>query len=323
MEENERLLFSEAPRNFFKWIVDRSSWEELQKDANVSGRTLRSWRAGETSMPASIAIKWSSVYGVELPSYVISLVSERRSRAGQVGGRARQEIWGNIGTNKGRSLGGKNAIETHRKNPTSPFVSRQVIKPKHSADFAELVGILLGDGTLTKYQFVISSNSLEEKEYAKYLSDLIQRIFSLTPSILFHPTVNAIRTICSSAQVIQHLQTEGLQLGNKVKHQVGIPLWIKENTEYAHACLRGLIDTDGCVYFDRHKIKGKQYSSLGIDFANASVPILNFVESTWKDLGFSPTRSGIHVRLRRKEEVFAYSKLIGFSNPKHARKIKV
>jgi intein/homing endonuclease len=323
MEEDERLLFSEAPRNFFKEILSKTSWEELQKYSGVSGRTLRAWRAGETSMPASIARDWSNKYRIELPRHSILFLNETRRQAGIAGGKMRQKMWGNPGTPDGRVLGGKRAIESHKKNLQSPFVSKSISLPELSIELAELFGIILGDGTITNYQFILFSNSLDEAEYAVFLTELVRKLFGFTPVIIFSPKKNVIHIISSRKNAVEYLVKLGLSKGNKVKHQVDVPDWIKENQSYSDACLRGLIDTDGCVYLDSHKINEKYYSSQCISFTNASVPLLNFVESRFKALGFHPTRSGRDIRLRKKTDVLRYAKEIGFSNPKHAQKIRI
>jgi len=49
----------------------------------------------------------------------------------------------------------------------------------------------------------------------------------------------------------------GLVLGNKVKQQIDIPEWIKSNNNFSLACVRGIIDTDGCFYTNSHYINSK------------------------------------------------------------------
>jgi len=39
--------------------------------------------------------------------------------------------------------------------------------------------------------------------------------------------------------------------GSKFAQGVSVPKWIKENNEYKTSCLKGLIETDGCIYSDR------------------------------------------------------------------------
>jgi hypothetical protein len=323
MDNDERCLFSQPPRDFFELLLQKTTRDALSKEANISLRTLRAWQAAETSMPAHFAQTWATRYGLDLPAHEIISLREKRVSAGVLGGKAREKIWGNPGTLEGRRLGAKHSIETHRKNLESAFNPRPVAHPEYNTDFAELVGIILGDGAMTPYQCILYSNSLNEPEYAAFLADLVEKVFGVRPVQVYGKEKNVIITISSRVDMIGHLQTAGLGIGDKVKRQADVPLWVKQSDEFSKACLRGLVDTDGCVYLDKHLIKGKKYASLCIAFTNASIPLLDFAEKIWRDMGLTPTRFGRNVRLRRRHDVLQYAKEIGFSNPKHARKIKV
>ncbi len=320
----KRIRFIEGGKVFFDAINAKGkSILDLAKEVELSTRTIRDWRRGAVSLPFTIAAKWANEFGLSLPPYVEYEEEEMRSKAGLIGGKARQLQYGNIGTPEGRRRGGLNAQKTHMKNPASPFISRAVPKPDYSEDLAELVGAILGDGTITKYQLILFSNLKDEKEYALYLGSLVERLFGTPPAIHITEAFSIIRVISSRRQIIDYLLSIGLSLGNKVKNQVGVPRWIEENPKYMSKCLRGLVDTDGCVYIDNHTVKGKKYSSLCIAFTNASTPLLDFVEKAMFSMGYHPTRFGRHIRLRIRAEVLNYAEKVGFSNPKHSGKIKV
>jgi len=320
-----RIQFNQKGDTFFANLFanSRRNISYFATDAGVSERTIRSWRSGQTSMPLTKAEDWSRRFGVMVPKHSSFDLRERRKVAGTVGGRARQLLYGDLGTPEGRSRGGVHSMKTHRMKEHSPFVSRKVLSPQKDVYLAELVGAILGDGGLTEYQLILSVNGIDDTEYAEFLRLLIIRIFNIEPRIIHYPKNGVIKIICSRKNLVKYLQSIGLVIGNKVKHQVGVPPWIQGNPSFARACIRGLIDTDGCVYIDRHHINGKTYESYGIAFTNASLPLLNFVEQKLTEFGYSPTSSGRHIRLRRRPEVFRYAKEIGFSNPKHSRKIKV
>ena len=111
--------------------------------------------------------------------------------------------------------------------------------------------------------------------------------------------------------------------GNKVRQQVKVPNWICDSMEYSMACLRGLFDTDGSFYIDRHKHKGKLYKSAGICFTNFSKPVLNFFADTLDNLNYHPTRSSSnHVVLRRQLEIKRFFSEIKPANDKHLKKFK-
>lgn len=321
----DRIQFYKGGSKFFGVLVESSGLplSFFAADAGVSQRTIRSWRMGETSMPLAKAEEWSKRFAVPLPENHTFNLRERRSAAGAVGGQARQLRYGNLGTPEGRSRGGIHSMESHRAKTQSSFVALRVPRPRKSVHLAELIGAILGDGGLTEYQLVISVNAIEDIEYAYFLRSLVFSIFAIDPRIIPYPQNGVIKVICSRKNLVNYLQSIGLSIGNKVKHQVSVPPWISSNKNFVRACIRGLIDTDGCVYVDKHYVKEKTYKSYGIAFTNASIPLLDFVESKLKELGYSPTRHGRHVRLRRRLEVFRYVREIGFSNPKHFRKITV
>lgn len=319
-----RIQFLENPSHYFAAIRKAYAipWSHIAQDVHVNIRTITSWRRQETTMPVEIAERWKRNFGIILPNHAIVDLDEKRSEAGSLGGRVRQMLYGNLGTPDGRRRGGLRSWQTHKKKLSSPFIARSVIAPRRDAYFAELVGAILGDGTVTPYQLILYSN-INEGEYSHFLSDLIMRVFRVATAAHQSKKEGVIRLVCSRVGVVIHLQKAGVSIGNKVRRQAEVPSWIKRDRTFSRACLRGLIDTDGCVYLDRHRINGRTYTSLCIAFTNASKPLLDFVCETWESLGFHPTRHGRHARLRRRGEVLRYAEEVGFSNPKHALRIQV
>lgn len=115
----------------------------------------------------------------------------------------------------------------------------------------------------------------------------------------------------------------GLCIGSKTRSQVGVPLWIKQSSECAQACLRGFFDTDGCFYIDRHHYKDKVYYNCAMNFTNRSFPILFFFKARLEKLGFHPTHNTrFSVSLRREKEIIKYFQQIGTSNQKHLNKFR-
>lgn len=322
---NARVVFLGDPQLFFqavkKYYAD--SWSQVATVNNISTRTLASWRARETSLPLVLAQKWSALAHVPIPRHTVISLDQKRKIASSLGAIARLKLYGNFGTKQGRKLGGFHGLRTHKRKKNSPFVAQDVLRPERNEALAEMVGAVLGDGMITPYQLVLYSNLKDDFEYADFLFNLVVRVFSVRPSIVKSEKQNVIKIIVSRKNLIKRLKALHLTPGSKVKKQAGVPGWIERNRKFRKACVRGLIDTDGCVYFDKHTIKGRVYSSICIAFTSASIPLLDFVEESLKREGFKPTRWGRNIRLRKREEVMRYAKEIGFSNPKHARKIRV
>lgn len=193
--------------------------------------------------------------------------------------------------------------------------------PELSPQLAELAGIILGDGGISQYQLTITLNRFSDLEYSKYVELLVKMVFDVQPSIYERGSV--VQIVVSRVRLIRFLLKLNFSIGNKVRQQVNVPEWITESLELTKACIRGLLDTDGCFYVDRHQHNDKLYLNPGLSFTNQSKPILYFFKKSLEDLGFHPTqKTECCVFLRREEEIGRYFKEIGSSNPKHSEKYK-
>lgn len=227
------------------------------------------------------------------------------------------------GTLAGRRLGGLRSIKTHRMGNSGFKILRKIPAPRKSSSLAELMGALMGDGHMSEYQVSLTTNAETDRFHADHIAYLLHLQFGGRVSITKKKDCNAVTVLLSSKSASLHLERLGMPRGNKLKVGLRPPDWILKNNSFTTAFIRGLVDTDGCVYEDRHRINGKDYSSLCIAFTSASEPMLNFVHTTLSERGFTPRKWGRHIRLRRRKDVLRYTKEIGFSNPKHADKIRV
>lgn len=246
----------------------------------------------------------------------------------RLGGLRRIELYGNPGTIQGRSKGGKKTISLFHRNPaiarSTGFVIRKEIKyPQKSSELAELFGIILGDGGLPgNHQLTITFNNKTDWEYAKFICNILKRLFSVNYYIRKRKDSNGADIVVSSSNLIDFLLSRGLVSGNKIKNQVSIPYWISESLEYQVACLRGLMDTDGGLYLHRYKSNDKIYEYLKLCFTNCSRPLLNFMLNILKKLNYKAYLTGNHVLIYSKLEVKRYFTEIGTHNPKHINKFK-
>jgi intein/homing endonuclease len=203
-----------------------------------------------------------------------------------------------------------------------------ILREIFNKESAELVGIMLGDGGMRSskkgYYVAAFGNSETEKEYMlKFVSKLFERIFYEKPSVHYNSFSKEIRLQLTNKLVLIKAKKLGLILGNKHKNNVGIPLWIFSNKEFIKACIRGLIDTDGCVYSKWSYPRIPQiefYSSiprLQKDFSKA-IMLLGIRISKWRKRKKASSVCGIY----GKEEVFKYYKEIGFNNLKNLKRFK-
>lgn len=172
------------------------------------------------------------------------------------------------------------------------------------------------------YQVTVTTNLRTDMEHAKYIQSLFARLFHVIPHMQRRPERNTIVVVTSSKRVTDYLVHIQMIRGNKVKAQLRPPQWIFKNDSYGRMFSRGLFDSDGCVYIDKHSINGKKYLNLGIAFTNRSLPLLSFFKSTLESHGLRPTKKSKYVVfLRREKDILMYFSIFGSSNPKHLEKM--
>jgi hypothetical protein len=66
---------------------------------------------------------------------------------------------------------------------------------KENGDLAEMITISLGDGCIPKNEqsFKVTLNRSEEKDYTKYVKELMEKVFKQKPSIYNHKDADAVR----------------------------------------------------------------------------------------------------------------------------------
>lgn len=122
------------------------------------------------------------------------------------------------------------------------------------------MGIILGDGSIGKSQISITLHAEDDKEYSKFVVNLIKKLFDVYIGTCRKKACKAVSYNISRTELIRFCTKKlGLKQGNKVKQNVDIPAWIKRNKRYAIACVRGLVDTDGCIFSHKYKVNGKWY----------------------------------------------------------------
>lgn len=299
-------------------IKSNLSTDELAKFAGVVPRSFRDWKREKLTMSLKAANIFYKKFGVSLPEnkqLLINRWKQIKNNAAKIGAIARFKKYGKFCTPEGCRKGGLNSIRKRYGSLLKPFH-----RPRLSAKLAELVGILLGDGGITKEQWFITVNSNADFEYTKYLSKLVESLFKFKPPMYKKKDCNALVLYGSGKRAIKFLTKIGLKTGNKVKQQVSVPQWINERSTLKISCLRGLMDTDGGIFLHKYKVNGKQYKYYKICFSNRSLPLLNFVYETLTELGLTPKIidkvENKKVWLYNYEEVKQYLKLVGTHNPR-------
>lgn len=331
MEYYKRAIFPQGQqRIFLEDIQRRLNWspKELSGIVDVSARSIRDWRREKYSMSFPALEKICRIAEVFLPENIeIKDPFWYTSKGARIGGLASYRKYGFVGCNpeyrRKRWYEWWEQEGRYKKHPiintSAPFN-----QPPHSLELAELIGIILGDGGLSKCQLSITLNKFDDKDFISYVKTLLEKLFGVAPSVYKFQRgkkASIVNIVISRVKLIRFLVGMGLCIGSKTRNQVDVPLWVKQSPEFARACLRGLFDTDGCFYIDTHFYKNKIYKNCGMNFTNRSLPILSFFKSRLEKFGLHPTqKTQFSVFLRKEQEIVCYFQIIGSSNFKHLNK---
>ncbi|MBI2610608.1 hypothetical protein HYW60_01575 [Candidatus Kaiserbacteria bacterium] len=295
------------------------------KQLGVHPRTFSDWRREEYSLPLPIFKKIIRKSGLSVTNVEIREPQWHLEEASVKGGFAHYKKYGSVSIDEDlRKERWRTWWESEgRFKQSNWFRTRPVRKPIPNTALAEFVGIVIGDGGITNRQVTITLNSETDHEYSQFVSGLVTRLFKVPVSKIMRKGDIAVRLTCSRTEMVRICIGIGLKKGNKLKQNLDIPLWIMRNPQYARACLRGLMDTDGCIFNECHNIRGKRYCYPRLSLVSASEQLRHSVKRILHEHGFSPTlRNARSVNLERREDIVRYFRKIGSNNLKHIRRFE-
>jgi len=133
----------------------------------------------------------------------------------------------------------------------------EILHPKHSERLAEFCGFMLGDGAITKNFISVSLNGTTDVEYGHFVGKLVESLFGVKLHLYHRPDSNVGIYTFNGVKLTEYCNKLGLVTGHKIRQQIDIPEWIKKNKKYSIACVRGLVDTDGCIFQHKYKVNEK------------------------------------------------------------------
>lgn len=297
--------------------------EKAGKLVDICGRNYRDWINGKL-LPRKDAIeKLSEMSGIPIPT-----ITEEREEwwsgrvNGKIGGNACYKKYGAPGTNEDRKRGWLTTLQHKKANPDLRWtIANEFRIPDYSVELAEFVGIILGDGGLTTNQCEISLHMIDDIEYATHVSNLANALFDAKPTVSSYPKNTVIKVVISGIKFINILESFGLRIGNKIRHQVDIPDWIKINPDYLKACMRGLYDTDGTSFTHNHVVSGHRYVHFGVGFCSASKSLLESYATGMREFGIEPHFNGTNVFCYGERNSQKFFDTFKPNNPKYERRL--
>lgn len=321
LNNTNRGIFSQGIQRTFILEAQKQagiSTKELAGILGVNHRSVNAWKNEDYSLPLQNAQKISEISGVEIPPHEIRDRYWYVHKGAKIGGKKTYEKYGYaFGNPEKRKAEWKKWWNTSGR--FKQIVQRRSIKePRYSKKLAEFIGILLGDGGISERQVIVSLNNVTDKEYILYVCDLITALFGIRPSI--NPRSDALvsNVTVSRTDLVDYCITLGLLKGNKVRQQIDIPAWVKDNTGFSRLCIRGLMDTDGSIFNECHRIKGRLYCYPRLSLVSYSKPLRESAFAILKSLGFdAKIRNNRSVSIESLPDIHRYFKVVGTSNPKH------
>jgi hypothetical protein len=194
---------------------------------------------------------------------------------------------------------------------------KQINFPGHSVELAEFFGVMIGDGEINNpWQARITLNSVADLEYSNFVASLGKKLFHIMPAIQKRKNQQALSIYFASVSLIDFLVSKGLPRGNKLQAGLCIPGWILNVPEYRIACMRGLMDTDGCLFIHRHSVSGKTYNNIGLCFSSHSPKLIEQVGRIFEEFSIIPhiSNHGRSIYLYKESAVVRYLDIFGTSN---------
>lgn len=326
-----RILFSEGKQKvWIEKIIEESelSTTQLAEICDVSPRTFKDWSKGKFTISERALCALSKTCNIPIPPNTKLLPDFWYvTKGARKGALKRLQIYGPLGDVESRKKGGLVSQQRRREDPSKykllgcnvRKVFKEPIKDKY---LAELVGVILGDGGITFNQLTITLDRKTDRDYAVFVNRLLKRVFGEEPTRCEYRSDNCILLRISGVDLIDRLRGLGLEKGDKVARQVDLPKWIWSRTEFKIACIRGLMDTDGGLYFHRHWTGGIKYRNLGICFTSNSRPLLLSVFRILTEFGIKSFLKENRIYVYSLQEIKDYFKIFSSDNPKHGRKLE-
>lgn len=168
------------------------------------------------------------------------------------------------------------------------FPPRPLMNRAKKEKLAYLIGIALGDGNLSNpngraVRLRISCFS----GYPKIADEIKHAIQTVLPQnkISIVQRQGRCFDISVYSNKLEAWMPWEVGKGSKIAQSADVPDWILADSKFSKACLRGLIQTDGCIYIDR----GYQM----VNFTNNIEILALTVRGMMEDIGFEPNFSKI------------------------------
>lgn len=214
---------------------------------------------------------------------------------------------------------------------------RGLVIPKPSADLANFLGILSGDGYIYhcrkyhKYIIEIVGNRLNDRQFLlNHVVNLFERLFHIIPHVYDRKSCNVMMIIARSKGLYNFLKGIGFPSGKKTG--LHIPDWAAQSEECTRAFVRGIFDTDGSLCLKKNHGKREFYPVVHI--ALKEERLIREIAAWAREHGMSQyvgrysyidgrtnkQYTKFNLQISGYKNVGIWMKLVGTDNPHHLNK---
>ena len=212
--------------------------------------------------------------------------------------------------------------------------TKKVIKriPSSDIEIAEFLGALSGDGFIGNYgerkqQFMIQlTGHKEEKDYFKFLEKILSEKFE-NLNFGYREKNKTLRLTIYSKDLFHFLKNNWGFPVDKKGNKIVIPRVIRKSENLTRSFIRGLFDTDGCLFFDKRKRYKRPYPRLQLEIASQKLfkEVADYLSEYFRICTKKRTRYGKYIiyslEIYGHEQLKKWLEIIGFSNNKHIKKV--
>lgn len=184
--------------------------------------------------------------------------------------------------------------------------------------FAEFVGAVIGDGNIydkKPYYVELCGDPKLDLDYMEKMSKLLNNKFSFKNNLKVRG--GGLRLRINNKALVELLKDIGIPTGADKFSKVSIPKIFLSDCELTSSCVRGVFDTDGCVFYDMRKIYKQPYIRICLHMKNRKLlkQIRNILNS--KGINAKLNSQGYNLSINGEQEVNKFLRNIGFSNKRH------
>lgn len=329
--DDKRVFFrDEAARNqFFQDVFNASgvlTWSEFYSAYGLVKTTCEYYRNGSKSIPEPLFTSLLNTLTKEQQDCYAEAIYYKplhwgQSLGGEIATKLHPEIY-----QVGREIGLQKLIAIAKAK--SAFDSTMPL----NEELCEFIGAFIGDGFTNKYghaywiQFA-GDRRLDGDYFSNVLSKYAKSLFGgAMGHTKFRKGDNSMYLSFHSKSLFELLTKRfGFPAGLKV-YSTKIPDEIlSADKKYLYRAIRGIFDTDGCVFLDRRKVYSKPYPRIVLQTVSKDLylQLKHILENEFTIYTLTKKPHGFGTHISYALEIYGHKQfqkwmsIIGFSNKKH------